>query len=371
MLRPMNTFPPQGEWPRAEPAEAGFDADRLAEAVRSAEAHETTWPRDLATTLSSGRFEPPPWNEPLGPLFPRGGPNGVVVRGGRLVASWGEPARADLTFSAAKSYLAILAGVALAEGRIRSEQDRCADYALDDGFASPQNRGIAFAHLLQQTSEWEGECWGRPDLVDRNRQLGPGADNSRKGRHRELGPPGSFWEYNDVRVNRLSRSLMQAFRQPLPEVLRERIMEPIGASADWSWHGYRTSWETVDGRKLQGVPGGTHWGGGLRIGALDQARLGLLVLNRGDWGGRRVLPADWIARMLTPCPVNPSYGYLWWLNTARRQYPSAPASSVFAFGAGFNVIWVDFEHDLVVVARWIDETAMDGLLQRVLAALRR
>jgi hypothetical protein len=83
-----------------------------------------------------------------------------------------------------------------------------------------------------------------------------------------------------------------------------------------------------------------------------------------------VLSADWLARMLTPCPVNPSYGYLWWLNAERRQYPSAPASSVFAFGAGFNVIWVDFEHDLVVVARWIDETAMDGLLKRVLAAIR-
>ena len=366
----MNEVPPPGEWPRAEPAEAGFEPAKLAEAMRYAEAHETAWPRELATALSSGRFEPPPWNEPLGPLFPRGPANGAVVRGGRLVATWGDPARADLTFSVAKSYLAVLAGVAVAEGRIRSEHDRCADYCLDDGFASEQNRGIAWAHLLQQTSEWEGECWGRPDRVDRNRQLGPGADNSRKGQHRELGRPGSFWEYNDVRVNRLSRSLMQAFRQPLPEVLRERIMEPIGASGDWSWHGYRTSWETVEGRRMQGVPGGTHWGGGLRIRALDQARLGLLVANRGDWGGRRVLPADWIDRMLTPCPVNPAYGYLWWLNTGRRQHPSAPASAVSAFGAGGNLIWVDVEHDLVVVARWIDEAAIDGLLRAVLAALR-
>lgn len=366
----MSEIPPAGEWRRATPAAAGFDEGRLAEALRFAETHETSWPRELATALSSGRFEPPPWNEPLGPLFPRGGPNGAIVRGGRLVATWGDPGRADLTFSVAKSYLAVLAGVAVAEGRIGGEHDRCAESCLDDGFTSAQNRDIAWIHLLQQTSEWEGDCWGRPDLVDRNRQLGTNADNSRKGTHRPLQKPGTFWEYNDVRVNRLSRSLMQLFRQPLPEVLRERVMEPIGASAGWTWHGYRTSWETIDGREMQGVPGGTHWGGGLQISALDQARLGLLVLRRGDWGGRQVLPAEWIARMLTPCPINPSYGYLWWLNTGGRQYPSAPHASVLAFGAGYNVIWLDFEHDLVVVARWIDERAVDGLLGRVLAALR-
>ena len=70
----------------------------------------------------------------------------------------------------------------------------------------------------------------KPDLVDRNRQVGVGADNSRKGMHRELRKPGEYWEYNDVRVNRFSLSLLQVFREPLAEVLRQRIMAPIGAS---------------------------------------------------------------------------------------------------------------------------------------------
>jgi CubicO group peptidase (beta-lactamase class C family) len=152
-------------------------------------------------------------------------------------------------------------------------------------------------------------------------------------------------------------------------VLRERIMEPIGASDGWEWAGYRTSWADIDGRRMQGVPGGGHWGGGLMIGARDHARVGYLVLREGTWDGRGVLPASWIAELRRPSPVNPTYGLLWWLNTDRALYPSAPASSFFALGAGSHVIWVDREHDLVVVARWIDKLAVDGLVARILAAV--
>jgi len=41
----------------------------------------------------------------------------------------------------------------------------------------------------------------------------------------------------DIRVNLLSLSLLYAFRKPLPEVLKTRVMDPIGASQSWSWHG--------------------------------------------------------------------------------------------------------------------------------------
>jgi hypothetical protein len=68
--------------------------------------------------------------------------------------------------------------------------------------------------------------------------------------------------------------------------------------------------------------------------------------------------------------VNPVYGCLWWLNTGQAQYPSAPASSFFAIGAGASIIWIDPEHDIVAVVRWIDSAAMDGFIARVLAAVR-
>ncbi len=90
----------------------------LDEAVGYALAHETPWPRDLRAHLESGFFEPPPHNEVLGPIRPRGGPNGLILRGGSVVARWGDTRQVDFTFSVAKSYLSLLAGIAVADGLI-------------------------------------------------------------------------------------------------------------------------------------------------------------------------------------------------------------------------------------------------------------
>ena len=293
----------------------------------------------------------------------------MIMRHGRVAAIWGDERRADMTFSVAKSYLAILTGLALADGLINDVNDRVADTSLDDHFTSAQNRDITWLHLLQQTSEWEGALFSKPDLIDRNRQLGAEPDNSRKGQHRELGAPGSHWEYNDVRVNRLSLSLLHLFRRPLADVLRERIMDPIGASNDWSWNAYRNAVVTIDGVEMPSVPGGSHWGGGLWIGALDQAKLGQLILQRGAWNGQQLLSEAWVAAMLTPCAINPEYGYMWWLNTDRARYPSASASTVAAVGAGGNTILVEPAHDLVLVARWLKGAALDPLIAQTIAAI--
>jgi hypothetical protein len=60
---------------------------------------------------------------------------------------------------------------------------------------------------------------------------------------------------------------------------------------------------------------------------------------------------------------------MWWLNTGRKLFPSAPASSFFALGARDNVVWIDPEHDIVAVVRWIGPGATDGFIARVLAAV--
>lgn len=352
-----------------DPDAAGFSPSRLAGAVAFAMDHEIAWSRNIDDQLGKGEFEPPPWNEVLGPTKPRGGPAGVVLRRGRLAATWGDSMRADMTFSVAKSYLAILAGLAVMDGLIGDVHARVAESALDDHFDSAQNRDITWHHLLQQTSEWEGTLWDKPDLIDRNRRLGAEADNSRKGGHRDLSPPGGYWEYNDVRVNRLSLSLLQLFRRPLDQVLGERIMAPIGASDDWSWNAYRNAHVSIDGVTMASVPGGSHWGGGLWIGARDQARLGQLILQRGAWEGRQLLPESWIDAMLAPCAINPEYGYLWWLNTDRARYPAASAGAAAAVGAGGNTILVEPAHDLVLVARWLDGAALNPLIAQTIAAI--
>jgi CubicO group peptidase (beta-lactamase class C family) len=366
MQLPSIVPPPHGHaWPEAPADIAGMNWMWLEEAARFASENETPWPQDLRLHIESGYFEQAPFNEILGPVRPRGPANGLVLRRGFKIASWGDTGQADYTFSAAKSYLSMLAGIAVADGLVTDLDEPVGRSVDDGGFDSEQNRGVTWRHLLQNTSEWQGELFGKADQIDRNRNLGL-EGKGRKGDARPLKSPGTHWEYNDVRVNRLSLALLRVFKRPLPEVFAERIMAPIGASAEWAWHGYRTSFVEVGGATMQSVPGGTHWGGGVLIHAEDQARIGLLMLRRGEWNGQRILPESWIAESLRPCALNPSYGLLWWLNTGRRLYKSAPEDSFFARGAGGNLTWIVPSHDIVAVLRWTDPTAVDTFIRLVL-----
>ena len=357
-------------WPTRQPADAGLDPAVVAAAARHAADHETPWKRDLAEMVLSDFSERPPWNETLGPVRPRGGPNGLLLHGSEIIAEWGDTTQVDMTFSVAKSYLSILAGLAWDRGLIADPHEPVRRTVDDGGFDPPHNDAITWHHLLQQTSEWEGVLWDKPDLIDRNRASAGRPSTAPKGTHRDLQRPGEFWEYNDVRVNRLSLALLRLWRRPLPEVFRELVMEPIGASPDWEWHGYRNSWVELDGRRVQSVSGGGHWGGGVFIHARDQARIGLMLLRGGIWGSRRILSEAWIERMLELCPLFPQYGYLWWLNTDRGLYLSASTKSYYARGAGGNLTWIDPENDLVAVMRWTDPAAMDGFMKRVMEAIR-
>src|SRR5712672_73849 len=82
----------------------------------------------------------------------------------------------------------------------------------------------------------------------------------------------------------------------------------------------------INGKPVESVSGGTRWGGGLWINSQDLARFGLLILNKGNWDGTQLVGEKWIAEATTPSAHGPDYGYLWWLNTQRKQWPSGPAS---------------------------------------------
>ena len=348
----------------------------LKEAIAFAEAAESKWPRSMhmpdgqfVMTYDSG--ETPPDNEVLGPVTPRGGASGIVYQGGKVLAEWGDTVRADMTFSVAKSFLSLLAGLALGDGLIGSLDDKVADSALDDGFATEQNKDITWRHLLTQTSEWEGTLFGKEDRIDHNRVVGLAVAEAPKGTRRALRKRGTFYEYNDVRVNRLSLSLLQVFKEPLPSVLKRRIMDPIGASSGWRWDGYRNATVTIDGKPMVSVPGGGHWGGGIVISARDLALVGLLVAQGGIWNGSQILPTGWTGELVKPCPVAPFYGLLWWLNTDRRQFAAASERSYFALGWGSHIVWIDPDHDLVTVLRWIDRKQAPGFVERLLAAIAK
>jgi CubicO group peptidase (beta-lactamase class C family) len=218
----------------------------------------------------------------------------VIRIHGEEVASWGEPDRADQTFSVAKTYLALLAGIAQAQGLL-ALSERVAERLPGIGFDSEHNRAITWEHLLTQTSEWQGECLGMPDWVEHNRRVShdPKPPQGKKGERRALQAPGTYWEYNDVRINQLSLALLHLFRRPLPEIFVESVLAPVGGGRDFRWEGYDDAWVEIDGRRMQSVPGGTHWG---RRCQHQRARPGAHRPAAARWRPPRGTPADF-ARM--------------------------------------------------------------------------
>jgi len=345
----------------------------FSEATAFAQAHEVPWTRDPAKEPDRWgvhRDDPPPFNRLRGPVHSRGGVSGVIRLRGEEVAAWGEPDRADLTFSVAKTYLALLAGIAHARGMLEPAA-RVSEQLPGIGFDSPHNRAVTWEHLLTQTSEWEGLCFGMPDQVEHYRRVAhdPNPPGGKKGEKRPLRAPGTYWEYNDVRINQLSLALLQLFRKPLPQVFLEEVLRPLGGGNDFRWEGYDDAWVEIDGRRMQSVPGGTHWGAGVSIGARDQARVGQMLLDGGQHAGQQLIPAEWVSRMQQPCAIAPFYGWLTWLNRDGRLFPDASRASWFMVGAGGNYVWIDPERHLVAVVRWIDSAHANGFVKRVMQPL--
>jgi len=356
--------PPRGSWATRDPAAAGLDPAKLAAAVELAKQETVAEPQDLHEVILEHYSAREPGYRVLGPTGERAGGSGMVVRGGYVVAQWGDVDRPEMTFSVAKSVLATVAGVAVADGRISSIDERAARSVPGPWFTGEHNGAITWRHLLEQTSDWRGTLWDVPDWADR-----PTGANLREWQNPPLVTPGTVHEYNDVRVNLLALALLEVLREPLPVVLRERVMDPIGGSSTWRWHGYENSWVEIDGLRVQSVSGGGHFGGGMFISTADLARFGLLMERDGRWGPAQVVRADWVRAMTTPSKPRPDYGLLWWLNTDRKAMPAAPATAFWAAGFGGNYVYVDREHDLVIVLRWVPE--FERVVPAFLEALRR
>ena len=383
--------PDRGAWETRRPAEVGMNASGVQAAVDYAIAHETPQPRDQEKGQNQS-FGLEPFGFGIGPFKAHKGPAGVIVRHGYIVAEWGDTRSVDMTHSVSKSFLTTTVGLAVQDGLIGSIDDLARDYmgpvdlppgdgepGVDRvGFGTPDvttlfntehNRQITWRHLLTQSSDWEGTLWGKPDWADR-----PDDDPSTwttRARH----TPGTVYEYNDTRVNMLALLATSVWRRPLPQILKERVMDPIGASPTWRWYGYENSWITLDGRRVQAVSGGGHWGGGMFIHARDQARFGLFTLRKGRWGDQQLMDETWFDMATTPSAANQTYGFMnFYPNVpnaeGRSGYPSAPSTAYSHRGRGTNLVYVDQENDLVVVARWISGGDIDELLRLVIGSIQ-
>jgi len=301
-----------------------------------------------------------------GPMRERGKPAGIILRNGYIVAQWGDVKRVDMTFSVSKSYLSTVAGLAWDNHLIKNIDDRVNEYVWDGKFDGEHNSKITWRHLLTQSSDWSGCLFDVCDWADRPPRQG-GIDDWK---NRKLLDPGSTFEYNDVRVNLLAYSLLQVWRKSLPVVLREKIMDPIGASTTWRWYGYDNSFVNVDGQMIESVSGGGHFGGGIFINTLDQARFGLLFLRKGKWKNQQLISEKWVNAVGQPSAANKNYGLMWWTNE-ENQLGNISKKIYYANGFGGNFIVVDNEHDLVIAVRWLEPSKLNEFVQLVIAAIEK
>lgn len=354
---------PDTAWQIKKPAELKMNKALLDSAVAMALNSENKVERDLRIANMKSYAREPGYKI-LGPMKLRGGPAGLVIKNGYIAAQWGDINRVDMTFSVTKSYLSTVAGLAVDNGLIKSVSDKVNQYVWDETFEGGHNSKITWQHLLTQSSDWSGSLFGLNDWADRP----PKEGNIDDWKNRKLLEPGTVFEYNDVRVNLLAYALLQVWHKPLPAVLKEKIMDPIGATTTWRWYGYENSYVNMDGLMMQSVSGGGHHGGGIFINTLDHARLGLLFLRNGKWKNQQLLSEKWISQAQQPSVANKNYGYMWWLNTTQDWKGISP-KVYYAAGYGGNYIVVDKEHDLVVVTRWMDDIKIAAVLHLIIQSI--
>lgn len=361
---PPAYYPPYGEWESRPPESFGADTGLLNKAIRFAIENEIDYPKDLRIPIIQAYGREPGFRI-MGPVIDRGGPSGVVVVKGYIIASWGDIEKPDLTFSATKSYLSTVAGIAWDDG-LFNVTDKVSQYVTDGTFIGEHNSKITWEHLLNQSSDWSGTLFEMADWADRPPRTGTPEEWQR----RELREPGTTYEYNDVRVNLLAYSLLHVLRKPLPVILKERIMDQIDASTTWRWNGYDNSWVAIDGLMIQSVSGGAHFGGGLVISTLDHARFGLLMARNGNWNGQQLISGEWITMATKPSPANINYGYMWWLTGDETVVEGGSDNLFYASGMGGNYVVADQEKDIVIVLRWVNPSKFREVTGMIMNAIK-
>lgn len=250
----------------------------------------------------------------------------VVLRQGQTLFDYqrnGDPDTLHDVQSVAKSGLAALVGIALAQGRIASLDQPVVALVpeLAGVNADPRAAQVTVRHLLTMTSGLDAEA-----KVD-------GRDLARAAMARPFkAAPGEVFAYDNLGYWLLTRVVETAVGQPLPAWGEANLLQPLDIA--------RVRWPGEQGNR---------WMLGMRT--RDMATLGQLFLQEGRWGERQIIPADYV-RAATGRqnaggpPVGMDYGYMWWV--VPGQGPATTRRTFMASGYGGQVIWVHPPLDLVV-----------------------
>jgi CubicO group peptidase (beta-lactamase class C family) len=267
----------------------------------------------------------------------------VIVRHGGLVAEayfngYGPDRPHDIR-SATKSVTSILVGIALDRGWLTLDTTVVsffAEYRPSAGWDSvhaalrlrdllTMRTGLACDDFEQDSPGNEEKMYPRADWTRFFFQIPPGSS-----------PPGSRFSYCTAGVTVLGELLARAVRQRIPAYADAVLWRPL-AIRDARWRPTPT--------------GGTMTGGNLELTPRDMAKLGQLYLQRGEFGGERVLSATWVERSCRAEVDEPDsgyqYGFLWWIRNPLTDSTAIP--SCHASGNGGQKIFVFPSADLVVV----------------------
>lgn len=282
----------------------------------------------------------------------------VIVRNGFLI--WQGPATENTheICSCTKTFTSTVLGLLATDGKL-SVDDYAVSYlpTLDDRY--PEYSHIRLRDLASMTSGYDGvmgDGW-QFYKTDPNRHLEHVLSFTTPG------PPmfeaGTSFKYHDPAVHLLGYILIKIAKQPLEQIIRRRVTDPIGMKHfSWSDYGIR------DGLLFNNPAGTPGQGqGGVYSNALDLARYGLLYLNQGRWKDTPIIDADFVAQATSNqvaaelktryFDLTGRYGFFWWTNGIRangtRPWPAAPPRTCAAHGAGRNFIFVVPEWRMVLV----------------------
>ncbi|MBB3139171.1 serine hydrolase domain-containing protein [Halomonas organivorans] len=231
-------------------------------------------------------------------------------------------------YSVTKTVTALLAGMLIEDGKITLDDDIASvigDYRPDLAERVADMDDIELRHVLSMSSglAYDFAPEGDPIYYGADDRLDLIADTPTRF------APGSDFEYTDVNPVFAAAMLDAASDVPLPEYAAERLFEPMGME--------HYAWQRADDRGLVSA------GWGLRLRPVDLAKLGMLLINHGQWQGEQLVPADWIARMTTPQAVR-DFGYYLW-----RQHIVDTETSYDMMGFKGQFVTALPEHDTVVV----------------------
>jgi CubicO group peptidase (beta-lactamase class C family) len=241
--------------------------------------------------------------------------------------------------SITKSITALVLGIALDRGWIKNlDQPVMSFFPQYADLRTTDRDRITLADLLTMSSGLEWHEFGVPYTSKANSEIAmdTSADPYKYALAQNVvAPPGQVWNYSSGSAELIAAVLKKATGKPLDQLAREVLFEPHGIT-DVEWYKY--------------AQGNVSAAAGLRLRPRDLAKIGQLVLQRGTWNGKQLVPASWIRSATSPHMQAIElyfYGYQFWLGRSLFDQRELIWSS--AIGNGGERMFIVPELDLVVV----------------------